>query len=226
MFIYILNLLNDGLRKRKESNCERSTSEIINDTKYISQLAGIKKGLDFIEVNDRIDDIIKILSKYNLTGKDKLDILGKLVENKNNHWIFEKLNNSISLEGNLKFDISTVINNVKSFENCDDNILDIEIGDMAVHNNRFLSSCIINFKDEVSLKLINKKYDNPENNKNTPAGYSRIVRSIRGQEKLYDLTEKIRQTRCEKNKETRTICDGYYESCMADSEKSLIKITI
>nr|WP_312291712.1 hypothetical protein [Clostridium chromiireducens] len=226
MFIYILNLLNDGLNKIKESNCERSTSEIINDTKYISQLACIKKGLDFVEVNARIAEVIQILSKYNLTGGEKLDILGKLVKNKSNNWIFEKLNSKMSLEENSEFNLYTLINNVTPFENRADNIFNIGIEENAVDNNRCLPSYLNDFRAGANLKLINKKYNNPKENKNSTDVYSRIVSSNRGQEKLYDLTKRIRQARYEKDKETRIISDRYYEGFITDSEGSLIKITI
>ncbi|MVX66298.1 hypothetical protein GKZ28_21710 [Clostridium chromiireducens] len=226
MFIYILNLLNDGLKKIKGSNCERSTSEIINDTKYISQLACIKKGLDFVEVNARIAEVIQILSKYNLTGGEKLDILGKLVKNKSNNWIFEKLNSKMSLEENSEFNLYTLINNVTPFENCADNIFNIGMEENAIYNNTCLPSYLNDFKAGTNLKLINKKYNNPKENNNSTDGYSRIVVSNRGQEKPYDLTKRIRQARYEKDKETRTNGNRYYESFITDSERSLIKITI
>ena len=88
MFIYILNLLNDGLKK-KNNIYERSAFEIINDTMYISELACIKKSFNFKNINDKIIDIFKILNKYNLTYKDSIGILNKLIRNKNNSWILE-----------------------------------------------------------------------------------------------------------------------------------------
>ena len=98
MFIYILNLLNDGLKK-KNNIYERSDFEIINDTRYISQLAGIKKSFDFKNINDKIIDIFEILNKYNLTNQDSIGILNKLIKNNNNSWILEYFYNG---DNNIK----------------------------------------------------------------------------------------------------------------------------
>jgi hypothetical protein len=89
MFIYILNFLYDGLKK-KNSIRELSKFEIINDTRYISELAGIQKNFDFININDRILDIFEILNKYNLTMQDSIGIINKLINNNNNSWILER----------------------------------------------------------------------------------------------------------------------------------------
>jgi len=89
MFIYILNFLYDGLKKKNNSK-EHSNFEIIKDTRYISQLAGIQKSFDFININDRIIDTFEILNKYNLTMQDSIGIINKLINNSNNSWILEK----------------------------------------------------------------------------------------------------------------------------------------
>lgn len=91
MFIYILNLLYDGLKK-KNNNDEHLNFEIINDTRYISQLAGIKKNFDFTNITDKIIEICGVLNKYNLTRQDSIGILNKLMKNKNNLWILESFN--------------------------------------------------------------------------------------------------------------------------------------
>ena len=90
MFIYILNLLNDGLRKKKNS-CEREqlNVEIINDTWYISQFAGIKRNFDIKIIKDKVIDIFEVLSKYQLTRQDIIGVLKKLIKNNNNIWILE-----------------------------------------------------------------------------------------------------------------------------------------
>lgn len=114
MFLYILNILHDGLNKKNNVYDERSAFEIINDTMYISQLAGIKKTSDFKSINDKIIDIFEILNKYNLTGKDSLGILNKLIKNKNNSWIVENMYNdnfNNKKEGS-ELVLSSIINNI------------------------------------------------------------------------------------------------------------------
>ena len=88
MFIYILNLLNDSLKK-KNNIYERSDFEIINDTWYISQLAGIKKSFDIKNITDEIIDIFEVLNKYNVPSQESVGILNKLITNNNNLWILE-----------------------------------------------------------------------------------------------------------------------------------------
>jgi len=92
VFIYILNLLNDGLKKRNDVY-ECSALEIIKDTVYISQLAGIKKSSDFKNINDKIVDIFNIFNKYSLTTKESIGVLNKLIINNNNLWILDKIYN-------------------------------------------------------------------------------------------------------------------------------------
>ncbi|MCE5221252.1 MAG: hypothetical protein LLF98_08285 [Clostridium sp.] len=88
MFIYILNLLHDGLKK-KNNIYEYSAFEIINDTMYISELACIKRSFNYKNINDKIMDIFRVLNKYNLTDKDSIEILNMLIRNKNNSWLLE-----------------------------------------------------------------------------------------------------------------------------------------
>lgn len=92
MFIYILNFLHDRLKSTNDIqqclNCE-----IIHDTRCISELAGINKGCDFENINDKIINIFKILNKYNVTNQDTNEIFNKLVINNNNSWILERFDN-------------------------------------------------------------------------------------------------------------------------------------
>lgn len=107
MFIYILNFLYDGLKK-KNSIRDHSNFEIINDTRYISELAGIQKSFDFININERIIDTFEILNKYNLTRQDSIGIINKLINNNNNSWILEKFKYA-NVEAELV--LNSIINN-------------------------------------------------------------------------------------------------------------------
>jgi len=106
VFIYILNFLYDGLKKKNKIH-EDVYFEIINDTKYISQLAVIKKSFDFKKINNRIIGIFEILNKYNLTNEDSIGIVNKLIKNNNNSWILD--NFYISKDSELI--LSSIINN-------------------------------------------------------------------------------------------------------------------
>lgn len=111
MFIYILNLLNDGLNK-KNNIYERSDFEIINDTWYISELAGIKKNFDIKNITDKIIDVFEMLNKYNLTSQDSMGILNKLIKNDNNLWILEYFyNEDNNIKEGSELVLSSIINN-------------------------------------------------------------------------------------------------------------------
>jgi len=107
MFIYILNFLYDGLKKKNNSK-ENSDFEIIKDTRYISQLAGIQKSFDFKNINDRIIDVFEVLNKYNLTRQDSIGIIKKLINNDNNLWILEKFKYA---NEERELALSSIINN-------------------------------------------------------------------------------------------------------------------
>jgi dTDP-4-dehydrorhamnose 3,5-epimerase-like enzyme len=112
VFIYILNLLNDGLRKKKNL-CEREqlNVEIINDTWYISQFAGINRNFDIKIIKDRVIDIFKVLSKYQLSRQDIIGVLKKLIKNNNNIWILEYFYHGYN---NIKDESELVLNSIIS----------------------------------------------------------------------------------------------------------------
>ena len=111
MFIYVLNLLNDSLKKKKNIN-ECSDYEIINDTWYISQLAGIKKNLEIKNITEKIIDIFEVINKYNLTNQDSIEILNKLIKTKNNSWILEHFYNGDEIiKEESEIVLSSIINN-------------------------------------------------------------------------------------------------------------------
>lgn len=108
MYIYILNILNDGLKK-KRNVCERSSLQIISDTHYISHLAGIKRSFDIKIITDKIMDIFDVLISYNLNRKDIVGIFHKLIKNNNNSWILEYFYDG---ENNIKEQSECILNSI------------------------------------------------------------------------------------------------------------------
>lgn len=114
MFIYVLNLLNDSLKKNKA--CSLPAFEIINDTTYISKLAGIKRNFDFKSFSDNIIDIFRVFGKYKLTLTDGLGILNKLILNNNNSWILDNIRKELCIDSRdeleLELNLDSLINSI------------------------------------------------------------------------------------------------------------------
>lgn len=111
MFLYILNLLHEGLRKKNEKIiCDSSLYDIMRDTRYISELGQIKKNFDFGLIADKIGSIAEIFIKYNVDINDCFNIVEKLLQNKEKSWILESLYNSYPYNKvNNKFSIVCTI---------------------------------------------------------------------------------------------------------------------
>jgi hypothetical protein len=112
MFIYILNLLNDSLRKN--NLCRVPAFEIISDTTYISRITDIKKNFDFNNFSDKIINVFEIFNKYKLTLTDSMGILNKLILNANYLWVLEKIHNEIyiSSKDKLELDLSYIVHSI------------------------------------------------------------------------------------------------------------------
>jgi lactoylglutathione lyase len=57
-------------------------------------------------------------------------------------------------------------------------------------------------------------------------GYAHIAMSVGIKEKVDSITEQLRSDGYQVTSEPRTTGDGYYESCIMDSEGNLIEITV
>lgn len=121
MFIYILNLLNDGLEKNA---CKRSSFQVINDTYYISQLAGIRRNFDIKIIADKIMDVFEVLISYNLSIQDIVVVFHKLIKNNNNIWILEYFYNG---ENNIKEKSESVLSSI--IANIVENIYERMVGE-------------------------------------------------------------------------------------------------
>ncbi len=111
MFIYILNILNDGARKNKIDGL--SNIEIINDTDCISRLANIKRDSDLKSFNSKIGDVIAILDKYKLNRNDKIELLSKFVADNDYNWILEGIHDNFYIKKREK----VVMDSISILEN-------------------------------------------------------------------------------------------------------------
>lgn len=120
MFFYILNLLNDALKKNKIDNLP--AFEVIDDTTNIAKLAGIKRNFDFKCFNDKIITIFRLFSKYKLTLTESIDILDKLIINEKNSWILKNIYGDVYIYEKEKsrldliFLINHILNRYKNIE--------------------------------------------------------------------------------------------------------------
>lgn len=120
MFFYILNLLNDALKKNKIDNLP--AFEVIDDTTNIAKLAGIKRNFDFNCFNDKVITIFRLFNKYKLTLTESIDILDKLIINEKNSWILKNIYGDVYIYEkekarlDLRFLINHILNRYKIME--------------------------------------------------------------------------------------------------------------
>lgn len=91
MFLYVLNLLNDGMKKNNNI-FNRSSSDVLKDTEFISQIAGIKKTSDYESINKKIIEIYELLNTYNFSTNESIELINMILDNKHNGWILERGN--------------------------------------------------------------------------------------------------------------------------------------
>lgn len=173
MFIYILNLLNDGIKK--QNKYKFSNVEIIKDAKYISTLAGVKKSLDFENFSNKIIEIFELLNKYNLTAKDSVEILNKLILNENNSWILETVSNKNyeNIKNKPKFVLSSAINNMLEKSKFKENHIKTNYKRLETNNIEKIEDYYVKIKHS---KLLTRAYV-----------CNKIL--IRNKEKIYELAE-------------------------------------
>lgn len=250
MFIYILNLLHDGLRKKNNKN-DCSACEVINDTRYISQFAGINKSYSFKKIYDKVINIFEVFNKYDLNAKDSMDILQKIISNNNNSWILENIYSSYFVNSNDESElayrsiIKDILENtgkgeeymrinhlalwVNNLENMKDyyvKFFEGKAGEKYINERKGFSSYFINFDSGARLEIMSKKDVSLKESEEYTKGYAHIAISVGSKEKVDTLTEEIRYAGYKVTSETRLTGDGYYESCVVDPEGNLIEITI
>lgn len=112
MILYVVNLLYDNLKKKKDiSNNDNLESLIIDDAKYIAEFAGIKKNTSMININNGLMNILNIIKKYEISTADTLDILDIILGSKNNNWIIRRCFEE-SLDDNKGIVLTNIVNDV------------------------------------------------------------------------------------------------------------------
>lgn len=91
MILYVVNLLYDNIKKKKEIMNKNSIQDMLfNDARYIADFAGIKKTTNISDINLGLINIGNIINMYNICTVDALDLLEMILGNKNNNWIIKR----------------------------------------------------------------------------------------------------------------------------------------
>lgn len=95
------------------------------------------------------------------------------------------------------------------------------------HNpNTDFRSYFISFDDGSRLELMNKPEMADQEKALNRTGYSHIAFSVKSDEELESLTERMKADGYEVLSGPRTTGDGYYESCILGLEGNQIEITV
>ena len=66
---------------------------LMNDARYISCFAGIKKSNTIEEINSKLTNLFELIKKYNVSVNDTFNILEEVIGNDNNKWIIDEVYN-------------------------------------------------------------------------------------------------------------------------------------
>lgn len=94
MMIYVLNIFHKSINKKsKKSELPLSGQILVNDAKYISYFANIKKSNSISEINKKLTNFFEIIKKYKVSVADTFNILEEVIGNKDNKWIIDEVYN-------------------------------------------------------------------------------------------------------------------------------------
>ncbi len=99
-------------------------------------------------------------------------------------------------------------------------------GNKYENSSNGFSSYFISFEDDVSLELMSNTSLLEEQRIDKQIGFSHIAFSVGTKEKVLELTEQLRTDGYLVFSEPHSTGDGYFESCVSDSEGNRIEITI
>lgn len=89
------------------------------------------------------------------------------------------------------------------------------------------SSYFLTFDDGSRLEIMNRQgLADSDREKPCCTGYAHIAISVGSRENVDDMTKRLADDGYAVLSGPRTTGDGYYESCIADSEGNLIEITV
>lgn len=121
--------------------------------------------------------------------------------------------------------VAMYVNNLEKEKEFFENYFDAKAGEKYVHEEIGFSSYFLEFQDGARLEIMHNTEmdDMGKNRKRT--GFIHIAFTVGGKEDVDRITEKIKNDGYEVISGPRTTGDGYYESCILDSEGNQIEIT-
>ena len=94
MMIYVLNMFHKSINKKsKKSELPLSGQILVNDAKYISYFANIKKSNSISEINKKLTNFFEVIKKYKISVSDTFKILEEVIGSKYNKWIIDEVYN-------------------------------------------------------------------------------------------------------------------------------------
>ena len=92
--IYVLNMFHKSINKKSKKNeLPLSGQILINDAKYISYFANIKKSNSISEINKKLTNFFEVIKKYKMSVSDTFKILEEVIGSKDNKWIIDEVYN-------------------------------------------------------------------------------------------------------------------------------------
>ena len=121
--------------------------------------------------------------------------------------------------------VAMYVNNLEREKDFFEIYFDAKAGDKYVHDEIGFSSYFLEFQDGARLELMhNTEMDDAEKYRKR-TGFIHIAFTVGAKSDVDKITEKIKNEGYEVISAPRTTGDGYYESCILDSEGNQIEIT-
>ncbi len=122
--------------------------------------------------------------------------------------------------------IALYVKDLEKAKNYYEEYFDAKAGELYHNKNTGFKSYFLSFEDGARLEIMNlpELKEKLQNNKRT--GFIHLAFSVGSEEKVRELTYKIQNDGYEVTSNPRTTGDGYYESCVVDTEGNLIEITV
>jgi lactoylglutathione lyase len=89
-----------------------------------------------------------------------------------------------------------------------------------------LRTYFLTFSDGARLEIMNRPDMTSSEKSQIRTGYIHLAFSVGNKQKVDELTKRLQKSGYKILSEPRTTGDGYYESCVLDSENNQIEITV